>query len=181
MRRFLVAGRGLAAHSGSPSPETSPSPATAVSTTQSSMRADALVEEVAERHRGPLDADEGVQVGAAEVGVDEDDLLAELRQVDAEVGGEQRLADAALAAADGDDAARGAARVTDVGPDARVGDVDGGIVGVHGGCRLARPPDVPPLCYGDGIAGRAPSTAAITERSWAMSSASWRASPRVIA
>ena len=64
----------------------------------------ALVEEVAERDLGALDADEGVEVGAAEIGVDEHHALAELREVDAEVGGEQRLSDAALAAADGDDA-----------------------------------------------------------------------------
>ena len=72
---------------------------------------DALVEEVAQRHRRALDADEGVQVGAAEIGVDEDDALAELREVDAEVGGEQRLADAAFAAADGDDAAQALGRL----------------------------------------------------------------------
>ncbi len=65
---------------------------------------DPLVEEVAERDLGALDADEGVQVGAAEIGVDEDDAFSQLRQVDAEVGGEQRLSDAALAPADGDDA-----------------------------------------------------------------------------
>jgi hypothetical protein len=68
----------------------------------------ALVEEVAQRDLGPLDADEGVQVGAAQIGVDQDDALAELRQVYGEVGGEQRLADAALAAANGQDAAPGA-------------------------------------------------------------------------
>src|SRR5262249_32099201 len=48
---------------------------------------------------------------------------------------------------------------------------------------LARPPDVPPLCdhYGEPACGRAPSTAAITERSSVMSSARRRASPRVMA
>ena len=86
-----------------------PGPSTDVSTTQSSMRGDALVEEVAQRHRRAFDADEGVQVGAAEIGVDEHDALAQLRQVDGQVGREQRLADAALAATDGDDAASASA------------------------------------------------------------------------
>ena len=43
--------------------------------------------------------------GAVNVGVDQADLLAQPRQRDGEIGGDGRLADAALAAADGDDRA----------------------------------------------------------------------------
>jgi hypothetical protein len=47
-----------------------------------------------------------VQVRAAEIGVEQDDALAERRQEDAEVRRKQRLPRAALAAADRDDPPR---------------------------------------------------------------------------
>ena len=104
IRRFLVAGRGIGRPQRIAFARDQAEPVDRGLDDAVLDARHALVEEVAERHLGPLDADEGVQVGAAEIGVDEHHALAELRQVDAEVGGEQRLADAALAAADGDDA-----------------------------------------------------------------------------
>ena len=47
-----------------------------------------------------------VQVRAAGVGVDEDDRLAELREVDRQVDRDEALAHAAAPAADGDEATR---------------------------------------------------------------------------
>ena len=58
------------------------------------------LDEVAERARRSGQAEARVQVGPAEVGVDEDDALAEPRELPAEGGGQHGLADAALAAAD---------------------------------------------------------------------------------
>ena len=56
-------------------------------------------------------AEQGRLRGAVNVGVDQADLLAHPRQRDGEIGGDRRLADAALAAADGDQGARGCAAV----------------------------------------------------------------------
>ena len=68
-----------------------------------------------ERRR--VEAEHGVEVGAERVGVADDDLAPELREVDAEVDAEQRLADAAAPAADDDDApgARAAAAALERG------------------------------------------------------------------
>src|SRR5262249_41508717 len=79
------------------------------------------------------DADEAVEVGAAEIGVEEDDALAERREEDGDVGGDERLAGAALAATDGDDAARGA-------DEAGIAELARGVVEAHAELLLARGP-----------------------------------------
>ena len=53
---------------------------------------------------GPAAIEAGVEVGAAQVGVDEERAPAATSEVDAEVGADEALADAALPAADGEDA-----------------------------------------------------------------------------
>ena len=59
-------------------------------------------EGLGERARRPRDAGEDMQVRRAERRVDQDDPLAERREEDTDVGGDEALAHAALAAADGD-------------------------------------------------------------------------------
>jgi hypothetical protein len=63
----------------------------------------ALLEEIGQGDARPLDADEGVHVGAAEIGIEQDHPFAQRRQVDGDVGREQRLAGAALAPTHRDD------------------------------------------------------------------------------
>jgi hypothetical protein len=74
------------------------------------MRSTAPQDEVAEAARRAGQAQARVQVRAPEVGVDEDDALAQPRELPSQRGGEQRLADPALAATDGPDLAPHRAR-----------------------------------------------------------------------
>ena len=71
-----------------------------VSTTTSSMRSTRRWMKSPSVRDGAGQAEARVQVGPAEVGVDEDDALAEPRELPADGGGEHGLADAALASAD---------------------------------------------------------------------------------
>ena len=65
---------------------------------------------VGQRSLRLVDAEAGVEVGPSEVHVDQGDAVPGPGQRDAEVGRDQRLADAALAAAHGHDATRATAR-----------------------------------------------------------------------
>ena len=82
---------------------------------------DAPLDEVGERPARQVDPERRVQVRAAEVRVDEDDLLSAPRELDAEVRRDEALADAALPSADGDDPARVAAPGRGRAPDRLLG------------------------------------------------------------
>ncbi len=58
------------------------------------------VDVVGEGELGIGHTEEGVEVGAAEIGIDDDDSLTALGEHHAEVGGEDRFADTALTSAD---------------------------------------------------------------------------------
>ena len=60
----------------------------------------AFREEVAQALARKLHAERGVEICAAEIEVDRDDMIAETRKRDRDIGRKQALADAALAAAD---------------------------------------------------------------------------------
>ena len=61
---------------------------------------DSPVDVVREGEFGIGHTEEGVEIGTAEIGVDHDDSLSPLGENNAQIGGEDRFADAALTAAD---------------------------------------------------------------------------------
>ena len=63
----------------------------------------ARFEKAGQRFLGPVEAEEGVEVGSADVHVDENDLPALPGEVGPDGAGDERFAGAALASADGPD------------------------------------------------------------------------------
>ena len=116
-----------------------PTPATGVSTISSPSPVGLAAQELAEAARRPRRAQQLVQRAARRIGVERDDLLRRLRQVDRDVGGEQRAPGAAAPDAERDQlGARGRGAATAGRSDGRRGASRCSLGHLVVGCRRRR-------------------------------------------